>query len=278
MGALRRINEQQSKILSDGYTVIMQSTFKKQKNTEISGRNTGELEHSKLLYDLHLSLLTHFGESWNQHSLVTMQRQTLSRILHYHEIYKEILDVPGVILEFGVQWGATLAQLIAFRGLYEPFNYRRHIFGFDTFSGFENINAEKDGVGLNQGDYKVYENYENSLEQILSLHEANCPIDHLKKFTLIKGDASKTVNEWSVENPNALVALSIFDMDVYQPTVDALTAVLPRLTKGSVLVFDELNSPQFKGEFKAVSEIINVNEHCFHQNPHQPNAVWVKWQ
>ena len=39
--------------------------------------------------------------------------------------------------------------------------------------------------------------------------------------------------------------MAIFDMDIYKPTKDALNAIKSRFTKGSVLVFDELNCKEF---------------------------------
>lgn len=45
------------------------------------------------------------GDHWNQHSLVFLRRQSLSRLLYLDHLYKQIVDVPGVICEFGVQWG-----------------------------------------------------------------------------------------------------------------------------------------------------------------------------
>jgi hypothetical protein len=45
------------------------------------------------------------GAQWNYHSLVTLKRQVLSRILHYDTLYRQIIDVPGVICEFGVHGG-----------------------------------------------------------------------------------------------------------------------------------------------------------------------------
>ena len=83
----------------------------------------------------HLCHIEKWGVSWNQHSLVTLQRQSLSRILYYSNLYKQIVGVPGCILEFGVQWGAGLAQLISLRGIYEPYNYSRHIYGLIPLKG-----------------------------------------------------------------------------------------------------------------------------------------------
>jgi hypothetical protein len=95
------------------------------------------------LLEITQSLLPSFGNNWNAQSVVSLRRQSISRILYYDDLYKKILDVPGVICEFGVQWGATLAQLMAFRGIYEPYNHSRKIYGFDTFEGFTSID-EKD--------------------------------------------------------------------------------------------------------------------------------------
>jgi hypothetical protein len=61
-----------------------------------------------------------------------------------HDLYKKILDLQGIICEFGVFWGNNLALLETFRGMYEPYNYARKIVGFDTFAGFPHTH-EKDG-------------------------------------------------------------------------------------------------------------------------------------
>ena len=35
-----------------------------------------------------------------------------------------------------------------------------------------------------------------NLEKLLKLHESNCPLSQIKKFSLIKGDVSKTSKQW----------------------------------------------------------------------------------
>ena len=71
-------------------------------------------------------------------SPLTISRMELTRILYYNQIYQNIINKPGVIMEFGVQYGITLSTLIKLRGIYEPYNYFREIIGFDTFDGFTN--------------------------------------------------------------------------------------------------------------------------------------------
>jgi hypothetical protein len=65
-----------------------------------------------------------------------LSSKALSRILFMNHLYEQIVDVMGVVMEFGTRWGPNLGQFAALRGIYEPFNRHRKIIGFDTFSGF----------------------------------------------------------------------------------------------------------------------------------------------
>ena len=113
-----------------------------------------------------------------------IERPILSRILYVDFLYRKIVRVPGVIMEFGVRWGQNIALMCNLRGTYEPYNYNRKIIGFDTFSGFPDLD-ERDGGKLKAGDYGVSENYIEYLEEIIGLHEAGNPLNHLKKFNFI---------------------------------------------------------------------------------------------
>jgi hypothetical protein len=242
--------------------------------TEWALPSSGEQESNKRLQEISQSLLSDYGYYWNVHSVLTLRRQSISRILYYDDLYKKILDVPGVICEFGVQWGATLAQLVAFRGIYEPYNHSRKIYGFDTFEGFPTID-EKDHGFSQIGDYSVNSGHIEVLEEILTIHESYSPLSHIKKFDLVKGDASLTVGPWLAANPHAIISMAIFDMDVYKPTRDVLELILPRLTKGSLLVFDELNDETFPGETRAVDEVLGLNNIRLRQNSNQPMRAWA---
>ncbi len=241
---------------------------------ELTRQSTDEQQRNQELLGIASSLLPSYGNQWNLHNMVTLKRQSLSRLLYYNELYKKIVDIPGVICEFGVQWGATLAELVNLRGIHEPFNHSRKIIGFDTFEGFSVVD-EKDGGFSKVGDYAITLNYEETLEKILTLHESFAPIAHVKKFELVKGDASLTIKPWLDRNPYAIVAMAIFDMDVYKPTKDVLEKLLPRLTKGSLLVFDELNCPHFPGETTALDEVIGLNKLALRRFPHQPFCAWA---
>jgi len=166
------------------------------------------------LLNKHRDLIPRLGENWNQHSLVTMRRQSLSRILYLDWIYNKLVGKPGVICEFGVQWGGVLSILTNLRGIYEPFNHQRKIYGFDTFEGFVDV-TEEDGEGHKKGDYSTDIGYEKELSEILNNLESSSPLNHIQKTSLVKGDASETIKIWLQENPFVAIGLAIFDMDVY---------------------------------------------------------------
>lgn len=196
-------------------------------------------------------------------------RQNLARIIFMNELYRKIVDVHGVIMEFGVRWGQNLSLFSNYRGIYEPFNYNRKIIGFDTFEGFPSTH-EKDGKRLNANDYSVTTGYKDHLTSVLEYHESESPISHKNKFQLVVGDATKTIYQYIEEHPETIIALAYFDFDIYEPTKICMDAIAERLTKGSILAFDELNCPEFPGETLAVMETIGLRNIALRRSPLNP--------
>jgi hypothetical protein len=196
-----------------------------------------------------------------------IKRRDLMRILFMNELYKKILEVHGVILEFGVRWGKNMALYESFRGMYEPFNHSRRIIGFDTFEGFPSVHS-KDGKAdlVKVGTYSVSKGYENYLEKVLDYHEHESPISHLKKFELYKGDAIVELEKYLKAHPETIIALAYFDFDIYEPTRKCLEMIKPHLTRGSVLGFDELSVPSFPGETVALREVFGIDKFKVRRN------------
>lgn len=203
-------------------------------------------------------------------------RQVLSRLLMLNGMYQKIVNLHGIICEFGVQWGNTLALFESFRGMYEPYNYLRKIVGFDTFEGFARLH-EKDGNSriLKKGAYSTTKNYDEYLSKILEYHESESPISHVKKFELVKGDATITIKQYLKDNPETIIALAYFDLDLYEPTKACLEAILPHLTKGAVIGFDELNFPPFPGETLAFNEVLGINKFEIHRDINNPTPSYI---
>ncbi|MGD0661562.1 MAG: crotonobetainyl-CoA--carnitine CoA-transferase [Syntrophorhabdales bacterium] len=184
----------------------------------------------------------------------------LARILFMNELYQKIVPLHGVIMEFGCRWGQNLALFLNLRGIHEPFNFNRKIIGFDTFGGFLSVD-KKDGPLAKTNGFKVTPGYEQYLEQILALHDKHNPVGHMKKFELIKGDAAAGLEQYFRDNPETVIALAYFDLDLYEPTKGCLELIQDHLAKGSILGFDELNYHDFPGETLALKEVMGLRNH-----------------
>ena len=195
------------------------------------------------------------------HTPLFLKRQELSKVLYFQHVYQQFLNTHGVIMEFGTRWGTNMVTLSNLRGIYEPFNYNRKIIGFDTFEGFKNTNTKDDGKHdiIKEGAFSVTENYTDYLDQLLSIHQNESPLSHIKKYDIEKGDAPVQLAKYLRENPQTIIAFAHFDFDIYKPTLDCLNIIKPHLVKGSIISFDELNDPNFPGETKAVNEAFGLN-------------------
>jgi hypothetical protein len=187
-------------------------------------------------------------------------RQSIAKFLTKHEIFKRILHVNGSIVECGVLHGAGLLTWAKLSSIFEPANHVRKVIGFDTFGGFPSLAKEDTKTGtfheLKKGGL-TGSTYENVLEAV-EVYDLNRPINHIPKVELVKGDLSKTAPAYLANNPHLVVSLLYLDLDIYEPTKKALEVFLPRMPKGAIIVFDELNAKIFPGETMAVVEQVGL--------------------
>ncbi len=126
-----------------------------------------------------------------------VSRQSISLFLYKYELFKQILNVHGSIVECGVHHGGgtmTFAQLSA---ILEPYNYQRKIFGFDTFEGFPEVTSEDHTTERGKkfahvGAFKV-EGMVDDLAKCVELYDVNRPLGHVEKVSFIQGDVKDTL-------------------------------------------------------------------------------------
>ena len=56
-----------------------------------------------------------------------------------------------------------------------------------------------------------------------------------------------------------MCSLLWLDFDIYEGTKVAIENILPRMPKGSIIAFDELNHPLWPGETVALIDTIGIN-------------------
>lgn len=184
--------------------------------------------------------------------------QTLSRILFMDFLYQKILEVQGVVMEFGCRWGQNTSLFTALRGIYEPFNRLRRVIAFDTFEGFPDV-AAQDGSLMHKGGYATTAGYRDYLTQVLAFQEQESPLPHLRKHEIVQGDVTVTVPKYLEQQPHTIVALAYFDLDIYEPTRACLAAIRPHITRGTVIGFDEVNDASTPGETLALKEVLGLD-------------------
>lgn len=248
-------------------------------NIEIKSiASSSELENRNKINELFINCPIPQNERLANSGLF-VKRQDLTKQLFFNDLYQKIVNVHGIIIEFGVRWGQNLVTLNNLRGIHEPFNYSRKIIGFDTFSGFSDVDT-KDGSHkiIKEGAFSVTEDYEKYLEEILAYHENECPLSHIKKNVILKGDAVVMLEKYLKEHPETIIAFAYFDFDVYSPTKKCLELIKPYLTKGSIIGFDELNDPQFPGETIAVRESLGLNNIALQRSKYSGIQSYFEYQ
>lgn len=189
-------------------------------------------------------------------------RQVLSLFLAKHALFQRVLGIHGHIIECGVFLGGGLMTWAQFSAIYEPVNHTRRILGFDTFRGFVHVH-EKDKSShslkyMEKGGLTT--NALNDLRKSIRLYDSNRPIGHIPRVELVAGDIQQTGPEYVRKNPHLVVAMLYLDLDLYEPTKMALQTFLPRMPKGAILVFDELNQASWPGETLAVLETAGLQK------------------
>lgn len=203
-------------------------------------------------------------------------RQTLSLFLAKNALFERVLDVHGHIIECGTFLGGGLMTWAQLSAIFEPANHVRRVVAFDTFTGFAAIHDKDRGEKI---DYAVKGGLAthafDDLQECIRLYDLNRPIGHIPRVELVVGDAMQTIPQFVQKNPHLVVAMLYLDFDLYEPTKLAIETLLPRMPKGGVLAFDELNQAAWPGETLAVLETIGLRNLRIKRFPFTPQLSYA---
>ena len=189
-----------------------------------------------------------------------VKRQNLTRFLAQYEIFKRVLQVKGSGVECGVLRGGGLMSWAHFSSILEPVNLTRRIYGFDSFAGFPSV-GEKDrgpsSAHIKEGD--LCANPYDELKDLIGIYDSYRFLGHVQKVELVKGDASATIPAFIESHQHLVVSLLFLDFDLYEPTRAALKHFFPRIPKGGIVAFDELDNPLWPGETAALIDELGIS-------------------
>jgi macrocin-O-methyltransferase TylF-like protien len=177
-----------------------------------------------------------------------VRRQHLKRFLAMYELFKLAMPVKGSIVECGVFRGFGVMTWAKLSAMLEPENLTRRIYGFDTFDGFPTIGNRDRSKYADPAVGELASSSYDELTQLLAEYDRDRFLGHISKVELVKGDMVSSVPAFIETHPHIVVSLLFIDCDLYDPTNAALKAFLPRMPKGAVIAFDELDNPIWPGE------------------------------
>jgi len=189
-----------------------------------------------------------------------VKRQRITRFISLYELFKKVLSVKGSIVECGVHQGFGLMTWAQLSSILEPVNLTRRIYGFDTFGGFPSVHTEDRNSNSEIKSGALSADSIEELKEILEIYDANRFLGHIQKVNLIKGDAIKTIPEFMRDNKHLVISLLFLDFDLFEPTRVAIENFYPRMPKGSIIAFDELDNPIWPGETLALLKTLGINK------------------
>jgi hypothetical protein len=170
------------------------------------------------------------------HLMTCPDVERLRKILARHELFKMTIDVPGDIIECGVLKGTGLMLWLKLLRIYCPASGKR-VIGFDTFGSNPEL-LRKEDADLMAGLYK-----KSGLQTCCTTEEIQQMAFKMtgreEACHLVPGDICKTAKEYTNTWPGARISLLHMDLDAEEPTIAALEALWPMVTRGGVVIFDE---------------------------------------
>lgn len=210
-----------------------------------------------------------------QNILPFLRRQDVKRILALYEVFKLALPVKGSVIDCGVFHGESLMAWGHFSAILEPENLTRRVYGFDSFAGLTSLSERDRSARSAATEGALQSDAYDDLREAISIFDSNRFIGQIDKLHIYPGDATDTIPQFVADNPHLIVSLLYLDFDVYEPTRVALETLVPRMPKGAVIAFDELDNPIWPGETLALLDTLGIGRLRLQRLPWDPYIAYA---
>jgi len=194
-----------------------------------------------------------------------IRTQDLTKFLVYHEIFKEIIDIPGDILEIGVLEGQSLFSFAHLSEIYEHRNYTRKIIGFDDFKGYD----LPDGHHIEAATTDI-------LEEAIQLFNKSIAFNQFEKLSLVKGKIKECLPKYIQDDSQTVCALLILHFGLYDTDRKVLETVWPRIPKGGIVL---MGSFSFHGDpqcTQVIDDVLGIGEIEINRFPFATKYCYIK--
>ena len=169
------------------------------------------------------------GLDWPAQSLTMIG---VKRMANLRELVESVLvnNIPGDLIETGVWRGGACIMM---RAILKTCNITdRRVWVADSFAGLPPVNAKLYPADIGS-EYHEYDELVVSLEEVQANFRAYDLLDDQVKF--LQGWFKDTLPSAEIEQ----LALLRLDGDMYESTMDALTALYPKLSPGGYVIVDD---------------------------------------
>jgi hypothetical protein len=184
---------------------------------------------------------------------VYVRRISMVRFISHYELFKKIQNLPGDILDLGVSRGVSFFTFHKMLELFNPTDTSRKVIGVDSFEGLQDFSAsdgiQHSDVGKSQGGWSA-KGVESEIMQMLDLHNSDGVLSK-NRGMIYKTRIQDLGSRLAQDRPGMRIALLHLDMDLYEPTLEALRMFWDLVLPGGLVVFDEFALPPWEGETKA---------------------------
>jgi Macrocin-O-methyltransferase (TylF) len=149
-------------------------------------------------------------------------------------------NIAGALVEFGVFEGWWIDRFFTAS---ERIGLDRVIVGYDSFQGLSKPHPQYDIDFWKEGQYAAS----------LDLVAKNVRLAERERIQLVPGFFSESLKKKPATSVGS-IAFARIDCDIYEPALDCLRYLAPRLSHGSVLVFDDWPHQIEVGEGRAFYE------------------------
>ncbi len=185
-----------------------------------------------------------------------VRRRELPRFLAHYELFKQVIDLPGCIVECGVFKGASLFTWTKLMETFCPGDRNRKVYGIDHFEGLTDFNPKDGGDGADyfhkeHGGWKASANHARVLTELANIDGMMPGLDRCE---LVEGNVLTVLESFLETHPGLRISLLYLDMDIYEPTLEALRRLYPLVVKGGIVALDEYGMQPWEGESRAAEE------------------------
>jgi hypothetical protein len=172
--------------------------------------------------------------------ILSDDRNIFNKLYSRIKFYEMTKHLMGDIVECGVFKGSGIATWLKILKMNEP-NSIKKVIGFDFFDSdfVKDISDNVDKKLMSQ----VFDRCIDLTDMDISLTGIERKMINLgasiDDFELIKGDLSQTSKDYITTRPGFRISILYLDVDLGEPTYNALVNLWDRVVDGGIVVFDE---------------------------------------